>query len=123
MRWDGTVRVLALPRALLNKDFGTNCWMRSLKRGRLTQVPREAFHKEQLIEDRAFLSDVPSQLEQGLERRSDLRRPPSAGPASRLLLGRNGAGPTALYADGQARTRNFHFRDRHKQEEKFAHSR
>lgn len=74
-------------------------------------MPREAFHKEQLIEDHAFLSDVPTQLEWGLERHSDLRYPTPAGPGNQLLLGQNGAEPISLSADGQARTRNFHFRD------------
>lgn len=77
-------------------------------------MPREAFQKEQLIEDHAFLSDVPTQLQEGLERRSDLRCPTSAGPGNQLLPGQNGAEPTSLYADGQARTRNFHVRDFHK---------
>ena len=38
-------------------------------------MPREAFQKEQLIEDHAFLSEVPTQLEKGLERQSDLKCP------------------------------------------------
>lgn len=46
---------------------------------------------EEVIEDHAFLSEVPTQLEQGLEQRSDLECPDSTGPGNQPLLGQNGA--------------------------------
>ena len=92
VQWGGMgVSGLVLPRASMNKHFGINWWMRSCKHRRLTQVPREAFQKEQLIEDHAFLSEVPTQLEKGLESRVTSNAPTSAGSGNQLLLGKKRA--------------------------------
>lgn len=74
-------------------------------------MPGEACQEAQLIEEPAFLSDVPTQLEEGLERRRGLRCPHINRPLYPAPPGARCSRAFFELGNSQARTRNFHFRD------------